>query len=172
MLKDCPSDDFEIILKFCYNPSSALLEDLSVDRVIRVSLLADRYLFTSLQSVILKTLQKKFSTIFALKIYMWALNCCQQREPVLETMHEFIVTNFSQVFFKGVFHQSGLMIDEDVVTRLIAQGSRNAYVKARFRPSCDFTKPRFVRAATLPLVETDMSAATATDPNQASKSKD
>ena len=82
--------------------------------------MADRYLFTSLQAVILKTLQKKFSTIFALKIYMWALHCCQQRESVLDTMQEFIVTNFSQVFFKGVFYQSGLIIDEDVVIRLIA----------------------------------------------------
>ena len=68
------------------------------------------------------------------------------------------------MFFKGVFHQSGLMIDEDVVTQLIAQGSRNAYVKARFRPSCDFTRPRFVRANTLPRAETDMSAAVAPDP--------
>jgi hypothetical protein len=45
VLQDCPSDDFEIVLKFCYNPTAVIIEDISVDRIIKVSMLADRYIF-------------------------------------------------------------------------------------------------------------------------------
>lgn len=103
VLKDCPSEDFEVALKFIYN-QTCLPDDLSLDKVISVGVLADRYLLTGLQTAIFKHLQKKFSTVFALKIYLWVNKYYSERKKSLKQMRQFILDNFNTVFFKGVFH--------------------------------------------------------------------
>ena len=80
----------------------AVRNDLSVDRLIRVNEIADKFLVKNLSLCILKLLKKKFTTIQALRIYLW-IKTYHESDSMLSSMEEFIVSHFSFVFFQGVF---------------------------------------------------------------------
>lgn len=117
-ITDCEPDDFRTCLKFCYNQINTELVNLSVDKLIRVYEIADKFIVKNLSLAILKLLKKKFTTIQALRIYLW-MKTYHDGDSMLSSMEEFITTNFSFVFFQGVFDQDCLLINESVVIDLI-----------------------------------------------------
>lgn len=49
------------------------IEDLSVDQIILLSEICDKFLCSDLLKKIQEVLYQKFSIVYALKIYMWTL---------------------------------------------------------------------------------------------------
>ena len=101
-IKDCEPEDFKIFLTFCYNQSPEVLSSLPVDRLIKVNEISDKFIVKNLSLCILKVLKKKFTTIQALRIFLW-MKAYHDCDNMISSMEEFIITNFSFVFFQGVF---------------------------------------------------------------------
>ena len=102
----------------------AVLNGLTVDRLIKVNEIADKFIVKSLNTIILKLMKKKFTTIQALRIFLW-MKTYHESDTMMTSMEEFILTNFSFVFFQGVFNQACLLLDEKIVIGLIQNGSRS-----------------------------------------------
>lgn len=75
---------------------------MAVERLIKVNDIADKFIFKNLSMCILRVLKKKFTTIQALRIYLW-MKAFHESDSMMSSMEEFITTNFSFVFFQGVF---------------------------------------------------------------------
>ena len=54
-----------------------------------------------------------------------------ENDGMLSSMKEFIHTNFSLVFFQGVFDQDSLHLDESSVIELIQKGSHSVAEKVK-----------------------------------------
>ena len=62
-INDCEPDDFRVFLTFCYNQNIDVVGNLSVDRLIKLNEISDKFIVKNLTLIILKLLKKKFTTI-------------------------------------------------------------------------------------------------------------
>lgn len=114
IIKDCNPEAFQYFLKYCYNHNLAL-ELLTVDNVIMLSEMADRFLCQSLMTHIQSFLYRKFSIVYALKIYMWTLKFFSDDTKSLDRFKRMILQaqNFRLIFHQNVFACNCLYLYDD-----------------------------------------------------------
>ena len=102
-----------------------VLDLLTVDQVILLSEMADRFLCTDFMTQIQTFLYKKFSIVYALKIFMWTLKFYPDDDKCISKFKQMILQpqNFKLIFHQNVFACTCLYLYEDKLKSILKKGT-------------------------------------------------